>query len=771
MAVGTPAFLAKYDVRPVPGAGVFLLSEGLPVTLSGRLFELVCPLVDGVRTADQIAAELRDVVPGAEVYYALNLLSRGGHIQEASAAMPTAQAAFWQSCGVDPAAAHARLAAHPVKVAPFGQVDAGGMIRALQGSGIRCADSADNADIVAAVTDDYRDPDLLEFAEQARQSGTRWVAVRPVGLSGWLGPAFDAEPVTQDSARGTGGEPCWLCLVNRVRLNNVTDAFVEAQTGAHPVTGISALPATVAVVENLVSVAVARWIVSGRSELTTCLQTVSFQDLSIERHELPNDPLCPWCGDHDLFTQIGRDPEPVVLGPTPYVVTDSGHRGTTAGGTLQQYSHLVSPVTGVVSDLRRISDRDHSLIHAYAASHNWATSPDSLDFVRRSLRSHSGGKGTTDDAAKVGALAEAIERYSGVFRGDERRRRATLADLAEAGCAPVSPNQIQLFSDAQFDRRDEINGRGDPFQTVPERFDTEAAMDWSPAWAPTRQRFRWVPTGLVYYSYANSMPDDTPNRFAARADSNGCAAGSTLAEAALQALLELAERDAVATWWYNEVRRPQVDLDGADSDYLGQLREWLDGEGRDLWVLDITNDVGIPSYAAVSSLREPLADGSEQVVVGFGAHLSPQIGVLRAVTEVNQFFAGLFALGDLDLSVGFERGAVQWWRSATRTNKPFLLPAVGDIRPISGRADLAGEDLAQEVETVVGKIEARGPEVLLLDQTRPEVGMPVVKALAPGLRHFWARLAPGRLYDVPVELGWLDRPREESDLNPTPVFF
>jgi hypothetical protein len=32
-------------------------------------------------------------------------------------------------------------------------------------------------------------------------------------------------------------------------------------------------------------------------------------------------------------------------------------------------------------------------------------------------------------------------------------------------------------------------------------------------------------------------------------------------------------------------------------------------------------------------------------------------------------------------------------------------------------------------------------------------------------------LAPGRLYDVPVKLGWLAAPLAENELNPVPVFF
>jgi ribosomal protein S12 methylthiotransferase accessory factor len=61
-------------------------------------------------------------------------------------------------------------------------------------------------------------------------------------------------------------------------------------------------------------------------------------------------------------------------------------------------------------------------------------------------------------------------------------------------------------------------------------------------------------------------------------------------------------------------------------------------------------------------------------------------------------------------------------------------------------------------------------ETLVLDQTRPDIGMSVVKVIVPGLRHFWAQFAPGRLYDVPVNLGWLKAPLTEDKLNPIPMF-
>jgi ribosomal protein S12 methylthiotransferase accessory factor len=59
-------------------------------------------------------------------------------------------------------------------------------------------------------------------------------------------------------------------------------------------------------------------------------------------------------------------------------------------------------------------------------------------------------------------------------------------------------------------------------------------------------------------------------------------------------------------------------------------------------------------------------------------------------------------------------------------------------------------------------------DFLVLDQTRPDIEVPVVRVVVPGLRHFYRRFAPGRLYDVPVKLGLRDRPISESELTSFP---
>src|SRR6185436_13075976 len=115
--------------------------------------------------------------------------------------------------------------------------------------------------------------------------------------------------------------------------------------------------------------------------------------------------------------------------------------------------------------------------------------------------------------------------------------------------------------------------------------------------------------------------------------SNGNAAGNTLEEAILQGLLELVERDSAAVWWYNRLRRPAIALESFDEPYLEAARMHLRGHDRDLWVLDLTSDLGIPAAVAVS---RRIGDGAEEIMVGFGAHLDPRIAVLRAVTELQQ---------------------------------------------------------------------------------------------------------------------------------------
>jgi ribosomal protein S12 methylthiotransferase accessory factor len=94
----------------------------------------------------------------------------------------------------------------------------------------------------------------------------------------------------------------------------------------------------------------------------------------------------------------------------------------------------------------------------------------------------------------------------------------------------------------------------------------------------------------------------------------------------------------------------------------------------------------------------------------------------------------------------------------TPSNKTAIQPGLG--------AKLDHLDTREQVMTCVRLAKRVGLDFLVLDQTRPDIEVPVVRVIVPGLRHFYRRFAPGRLYDVPVKLGWRDQPLLENELNP-----
>jgi oxazoline/thiazoline synthase len=178
--------------------------------------------------------------------------------------------------------------------------------------------------------------------------------------------------------------------------------------------------------------------------------------------------------------------------------------------------------------------------------------------------------------------------------------------------------------------------------------------------------------------------------------------------------------------------------------------------------------VGIPAMVALTRRTN---GPTEDIVMGFGAHLDPAVALTRALTEMNQFCpAVLSTMPDGTTMYGvLDRDAIDWWRSATTQSEPYLSPE-GPTRGPTDYVTALYDDAGVAANAVATRLESLGHEVLVLDQTRPEIGLPVVKAIVPGMRHFWARLAPGRLYDVPVRTGALDRPTRESDLNPIAMF-
>ena len=747
--VEVPILAPHLEFRPLGDDGGLVVSETFNGALHGRLYCELLPLLDGERSRRDIAVALAASHPALQVQTALVSLATKGYVVSGDFAMASDQAGFWSALGASPRWAEARLGA--ARLAVVG--DDGRLASALgeMGLTVKAASTAD-ATLAVVVTGDHLADEHTEANRAHLVAGTPWTLVNATGATALFGPVFRP-----------GDGPCWSCLAHRMRGNREVENFLRNVGGSggaiRPRGGARTFGDAVF---RLAAVEIAKWVVLGDgAPLHDHAISVDAVVPAMARHPVMRRPQCPACGAAALY-RPDRPPAPMRLRASPKPVRNSGGaRSVPPAETVRTYRHLVSPVSGVVTELLRITEVADDWLQVYWAGSNLALKSDSLRLLRNSLRTKSSGKGASRDQAEASALCEAIERYCGVFHGDEIRCRRAFSTFAEGEA--IHPNTVQLFSDWQYEHAAAINARGFRFNQVPERFDPEVEMDWTPVWSFTGECPRYLPTSMLYYS----MPLDGEKIYCGP-DSNGCAAGNTMEEAILQGFLELVERDAFACWWYNRVRLPEVDLGSFDDAWLDGARDYYGAFGRELWVLDATHDFGIPVFVAVSRRTDKEA---EDILFSAGAHLDPAIAALRAVCELNQYLTAVRDVGNDGAYLYDDPEMLWWWRNATLAGMPYLAPDPGAAR--RGRSDYPvpeTNDLREDVEFCRALVERRGMEFLVLDQTRPDIGMPVAKTIVPGMRHFWARFGPGRLFDVPVGMGWLSTPTAPADLNPVAVF-
>lgn len=767
-----PCFKSCYVVLTVEPDHVFLLSERETVWLSDRVSYLVASLMDGDRSHDEIVETIQwklleekhlsqdsstlfqeILETSLNVQAVLFQLEKEGYLGVQENLLPSNLITVCHHLNISSEQAYQRLHSTQIAVQSFGSPIREDFIANLKSLHIQIADQpdSDQIDLTVVLTDDYLNPNLDEFNQKSIQFQRPWMLVKPWGTIVWMGPLFDS-PQTA----------CWECLARRLRDNRAIEGFVQRanpQSVALPPQGF--LPSTLQTALGMAATAVFQWIVQGKNDrLKNTLITYDTLTHQSHNHVVVQRPQCPRCGpmSHGLRENL----QPVVLNQCKKeFIADGGHRSRPPEATLLNYHYHLSSLTGVVRELSKLPGS--SLTHTYIAKHHFLTVFDDLTNLRQNLDGRSAGKGKTDIQAKTSAFCEAIERYSGVFQGNEIRETGSYQQMLDGA---IHPNRCMNFSQTQYENREAWNALCSGwFQRVPEPFDEERVIDWTPVWSLTHQTFKYLPTAYCYYGYPES------SRLDCWADSNGCAAGNTLEEAILQGFMELVERDCVAVWWYNRFKKPQVALDSFEEPYFQALKQHYQTDlNRDLWVLDLTGDLNIPTFAAISRRFDKQTD---DIVLGFGTHFDPKVAISRALTEVNQMLPHVLSTqvaGRAAYPRSGDRFATHWWNTATITNQPYLMPDDTAPKMQSDYPQFVSDDVLEDIRYCQQIVEKQGMEMLVLDQTRPDVGLRVVKVIIPGMRHWWRRLGAGRLYEVPVTMGWLAKPLTEDQLNPYPMW-
>lgn len=598
---------------------------------------------------------------------------------------------------------------------------------------------------------DPLDTRLREVNSHAIASRSSWIMCKPFGSKPLFSPIF-----TPHEREGK----CWECLYH----------FYSLQDQAHqlfhhlPLTSTSNFrpvgrhPAVSNIVLSRLAIELQSWLLEGKeSKIANNLFSLDARKGNEEWHSLTKRPQCSTCGDPTL---LQNPPEPIVVSDVSvHPQVPGGYRTVLPEETLNRYSHLVSPITGVLPFIRPYGQSPHSEIHNFASGRNIAMESKSMFWLNMHMRSTNGGKGKTALQAKVGALCEAVERYCGIYPGPTYTIKGNLSNIRQA----VHPNTCMLYSDQQLKSRNLSNETATKFfSIVPIPFDEKEEMEWTPVFSLTHSEFKYLPSCFCYAQY----PAKDEKQLYAYPDSNGGAAGNTIEEAILQGFLELVERDGAAIWWYNRLQRPQVDLASAKNPYIDQMVEVYQKMGRNLYVLDLTTDLGIPVFASISYKIE--AEKPQEILYAFGSHVEAAIALERAIIEMNQLlpisekFKGRYRTNDPEF--------IDWLLNVRIEDHLYLQPK--DCSPRNLQTDyppLCPPTLKDAIHYCVAAAKERGMETLVLNLTQPDIGLPVVKVFVPGLRHFWRRTAPGRLYDVPLKMGWLNQAHTEAELNPLSI--
>jgi len=292
------------------------------------------------------------------------------------------------------------------------------------------------------------------------------------------------------------------------------------------------------------------------------------------------------------------------------------------------------------------------------------------------------GRGIDFEAARAACVMEVVERCS-AFAGFDakglagyaehpRLVHARLSDLHRDGMEALDPNDLAL----------EAPYRDEPLYWLEAREQTAAGP-----------RPIFIPAQCVFL-FCNL---DEVKLFSALG-STGLGAGVAMAGAKLSALSEVVERDCEGTTPF--VRALCFEIETRD-ERLAALLESYRCNGIRLQFQDLTPPMGLPCCKCFVTA----ADG--RIAKGTGAHLDARRALLAALTETPFPYPG----------------------------GPPSRPAMeGLVRvPVEALPDYSSGDPEEDLRTMETLLLANGFRLIYADLTRSDVGLPVVRAIVPGM--------------------------------------
>ena len=314
------------------------------------------------------------------------------------------------------------------------------------------------------------------------------------------------------------------------------------------------------------------------------------------------------------------------------------------------------------------------------------------------------GKGATKQQAKASAMMESFERYSAELN-EANRQNFVCGVFEDSAEEYINPNSL-ILPNLLFN---------------PET----SEMEWVKSTNIKNDNIVLVPANAVYHPY---VPENTIKIF--QSNTNGLASGNKLEEAVFHGMMEVVERDAWSIFESKREHKPEISCENTDNEIIINILAMFRDVGINVKLIDLTADIKITTVAAVSDdtiLKDPAL-----LTLGVGTHLDPEVAVIRALTEVAQSRATqIHGTREDTVRAVFMRKA--GYQRMKRINSHWFGESDRYVE-LNELKNASGKSFKEDIETSKKLLSKWGFEdILYVDLTRPEIEIPVVRVIIPGL--------------------------------------
>jgi ribosomal protein S12 methylthiotransferase accessory factor len=315
------------------------------------------------------------------------------------------------------------------------------------------------------------------------------------------------------------------------------------------------------------------------------------------------------------------------------------------------------------------------------------------------------GKGLDLDSAEASGVMEAVETY-------HAERIALPLKLGGADDLRGSHNLVDLERLPKIPRS---------------RFHPAFQLLWIEGRDLIADAAVWLPYELAHSNYTLPLPTGSG---CFPASTNGLASGNHSLEAICHGLAEVVERDSTALWNQLDGRtraRSRIDLDSIDDPVCGTVLETLRRAGLEVAAWETTSNLDIPAfYCMITDDR-----AGSHLGVGAGCHPLRSIALARALTEAVQVRTTYITGARDDLP---PEQYTEWGRAEKLRQARVLMASTSPGRPFDDGPSRDFATFDDDLAWMVERLRSHGIEqVIAVDLTRAEFGLPVARIVVPGL--------------------------------------